>query len=109
MAETLKVLGQVAPVASTLTTLYTVPASTSVSSSSIVVCNRGSKSDTFRVAIAVAGAADSVEQYIFFDKVLPKNDSVIATIGTTLAATDVVRVFAGTNDLSFSIFGAEIT
>lgn len=109
MAETLKTLGQLAPAANTLTTLYTVPASTSVSSSSIVVCNRVAADDTFRIAVAVGGAADEVKQYLAFDSEVTQDVPRVFTIGITLAATDVVRVFAGTSNLSFNMFGVELT
>lgn len=109
MATELKVLGQVAPSATTLTTLYTVPASTNVSTSSLVVCNRSSVATSFRVSIRPAGAADSVEQYIYYDVPIPGNDTFIATIGISLEATDVVSVYATDATLSFSYFGQEIT
>ena len=40
MSDTLKVLGQQAPAGTTETILYTVPAATQTTISSIVVCNR---------------------------------------------------------------------
>ena len=57
MATTRKVLGQVAPSATTDTTLYTVPAATSTVCSSLVVANRGEVTALVRVAVRVAGAA----------------------------------------------------
>lgn len=109
MAETYKVLGQSAPLATTLTALYTVPGATSVVSSSIVVCNRGAATIAFRISVAIAGAADAVQQYLFFDVALLKRSSVTIVLGITLAATDVVRVQTDVATTSFSIFGAEIT
>lgn len=109
MAESLKSLGQLAPSATTLTDLYTVPAGTSSSISSIIVCNRGSTLTTFRISVAVAGAADSSKQYIFYDQALDGNSTFIATIGITLTATDKVRVYAGNSNLSFNVFGIEVS
>jgi hypothetical protein len=109
MADTLKVLGQSAPLAATLTPIYTVPAATSTTVSSLVVCNRGVGADSFRVSIAIAGAADANAQYLYWNLPLGASDSYIATIGLTLAATDVVRVYAGTANLSFQLFGVEVT
>ena len=57
MAATYKVLGQSAPSATTETTLYTVPSSTSSIVSTITVCNRDTASGTFRIAIRPAGAS----------------------------------------------------
>jgi len=109
MADALKVLGQSAPSATTLTDLYTVPGATSSTVSSVIVCNRGASSTTFRIAIAVAGAANEDKQYIYRDIPIPANDTFIATIGATLAATDKVRVYAGNANLSFNLFGVEVT
>jgi len=107
MATTYKVLGQSAPSATTNTTLYTVPAATSTVASTLVVANRG-VSTTFRVAIRPAGATLANQHYIVYDSSVNQYDSVFLTLGITLAATDVVTVYAGAATLSFSLFGSEI-
>ncbi len=109
MADTLKVLAQSNPSATTLTDAYTVPASTSTVVSSIVVCNRSSAATTFRVSVAIAGAADTNAQYIYYDVPIPGNDTFIATVGLGLATTDKVRVYAGAATLSFQLWGIEVT
>jgi len=109
MATTYKVLGQVAPSATTATTLYTVPASRSTVVSTIAVCNRAATSATYRVAIRPAGATLSNEHYIAYDSTLAANDSTMITIGVTLATTDVITVYASTANTSFSAFGSEIS
>jgi hypothetical protein len=109
MAESLKSLGQLAPSATTLTDLYTVPAGTSSSISSIIVCNRGATLTTFRISVAVAGEADASKQYIFYDQALDANSTYVATIGITLTATDKLRVYTGNSNLSFNVFGIEVS
>jgi hypothetical protein len=108
MATTYKVLGQVAPSATTATTLYTVGAGKSAVVSTIAVCNRSASAATYRIAIRVAGSALSNEEYIAYDSTVSANDSTMLTIGITLAATDVITVYASTADLSFNAFGSEI-
>lgn len=108
MATTYKVLGQVAPSATTATTLYTVPSSTQAVISTITVANRAATSGTFRIAIRVAGAALANEDYIAYDSTVGANDTTAFTLGITLAATDVITVYASTNDISFNAFGSEI-
>ena len=108
MATTYKVLGQVAPSATTATTLYTVPSATSTVVSTIAVCNRAATAATYRIAIRVAGSVLSNEEYIAYDASITANNSTFITIGVTLAATDVVTVYASTADLSFNAFGSEI-
>lgn len=107
MADTPKVLGQSNPTATTLTDMYTVPGSTTAVGSSLMVANRGATATTFRVSVAVAGAADSNEQYLYYDVAIPANDTFMATLGMTLGAADVVRVYAGDAQLSFNLFGSE--
>jgi glucose-6-phosphate dehydrogenase assembly protein OpcA len=109
VTTTYKVLGQSAPSATTATTLYTVPSSTSTVVSTINVCNRANTSDTFRIAIRPAGATLATSHYIAYDTPVPANDSINITIGVSLATTDVITVYAGTANLTFSAFGGEIT
>lgn len=108
MAVAYKVLGQVNPAATTLTTLYTVPGSTSSVGSTMAICNQG-VSTTVRVAVRPAGAAIDPKHYIVYDTPLNQYDSLILTLGISLATTDVVSVYAGTANVSFSLFGAENT
>lgn len=109
MPEARKVLGQSNPLAAALTVLYTVPAATEAVISTLNVANRSPVATSFRVSIAPAGAVDSLEQYQYYDIPIPGNDTFAATLGWTLAATDVVRVRALLATLSFSVFGVELT
>ena len=109
MPTNYKVLGQVAPSATTNTALYTVPAATQTIVSTIVVANRAATAATFRIAIRPAGATIANQHYIAYDVSIGATDSTALTLGLTLTNTDVVTVYASTADLSFSIFGSEIT
>lgn len=109
MTDTLKVLGQSAPAADTDTDLYTVPAATSAVTSTLTVCNRGSAEATFRVAVRPAGAVLSNEHYLYHGAPLAAGATMAATLGLTLAATDVVTVRASTADLSFTLAGVQVT
>jgi hypothetical protein len=107
MATTYKVLGQLSPVATTNTALYTVPSATSAICSTLAVTNLG-VSTTFRVAVCPAGAALVNQHYIVYDSALSAGSSVYLTIGVTLAETDVITVFAGTSNVTFNLFGSEV-
>ena len=107
MAVTQKVLGQLYPTASTMTDLYTVPAATTAVISSIVICNSSSTATSFSVVIRKAGAALSNPQYIYNTRPIGSNDTFILTGGITLAATDVISVYATLGTLSFNLFGQE--
>jgi hypothetical protein len=107
MASTYKVLAQSAPSATTNTDVYTVGSGKSAVISTITVCNR-STSATYRIAVRPLGATLANQHYIAYDATVAANDTVSLTIGITLAATDVVTVYASTANLSVNIFGAEI-
>jgi len=108
MAITYKVLGQEAPAATTATALYTVPPSTSAVCSTLVIANRG-VSTLFRVAVRPAGAALANKHYLVYDAMIQAGESVFLTLGITLATTDVLEVYAVTADVSFSLFGSEVS
>lgn len=109
MADVLKVLGQSNPSAATLTDIYTVGVSTEAMLSTGVVCNRSATPTSFRISVAIAGAADSNEQYLYFDRPIGANDVFAFTFGIGLATTDVVRVYATLATLSFTVSGIEVT
>ena len=109
MATQPKTLGQTSPSAASLTDSYTVPAVTKTTVSTITVANRSATATSFRISVAKAGAADALQQYLFYDVPILGNDTFAATIGITLETTDVVRVYATLATLSFNIFGIEET
>jgi hypothetical protein len=109
MPQTHKVLGQTSPAATTLASLYTVPSATQAIVSTVTVCNIAATATTYRIAVRPAGASIATSQYLVYDAALPANDTVTLTLGVTLAATDVVSVFAGSADVAFHAYGVEIT
>lgn len=103
---TYKVLGQLFPSASTLTTLYTAPGQ--VVASTLSVCNQGPAATSFRVAVRPNGDAINQKHYVAYDTNVNAYDSVFLTLGMTLSGTDVVSVYAATSSLAFNLFGTEI-
>jgi len=110
MPTTYKVLGQVAPSATTATTAYTCPSSPATQTvvSSIVIANRASSSATFRIAVRPNGATLANEHYLAYDVTVGASDSTVLTLGITMDSSDVITVYASTANLSFNIFGSEI-
>lgn len=109
MATSYKVLGQLAPSATTATTLYTVPSSTEAVISTIVVCNRDAATATYRVAVRPDGATLENKHYIAYNVTVGASDSTTITLGITVNAGDVIEVYASTANLSFNAFGTELT
>ena len=108
MATVYKVLGQQNPAATTATSLYTVPASTSTVVSTITVCNQASSAATFRIAVRPAAAVLAAQHYIVYGATVAASDTTTLTLGLTLATTDVVTVYASSATLSFNAYGSEI-
>jgi len=110
MPTTYKVLGQSAPNANTTSNVYTVPAATQAVISTIIVTNRNaSTNSTYRLAVQPAGAALANQHFIAYDAPITALDSVALTLGLTLGNTDVVSANAGHANITFNIFGSEIT
>jgi hypothetical protein len=109
MATAYKVLGQVAPSATTATAVYTVPSATEAVVSSVTVCNRGASAGTFRLAVRPNGATLANQHYLTYDANIDANDTIILTIGITVDATDVLEAYASSGDMSFHAYGSEVS
>tara|TARA_B100000902_G_scaffold253337_1_gene239842 strand:+ start:22 stop:351 length:330 start_codon:yes stop_codon:yes gene_type:complete len=109
MANAYKTLGQIADASANNVTLYTVPASTETVVSTIVICNREGAANTFRIAVRPNGATLANEHYLAYDSSISANDTITMTLGITVDATDIVSVGASDANVSFSIFGTEIS
>lgn len=109
MAINYKILGQAHPAATTITALYTCPASTQTVVSSITIANVTSVLGYARVWVQKAGSATAHVYAIMYDTPIPGNSTSAYTLGITLEATDVISV-RSTNgaDLTFHAYGSEI-
>jgi len=97
---------QLAPSATTLTTLYTVPPGWRAKGS-VLVCERGGAAATFRIAHRPDGDSIDNKHYMAYDRALPAN-SEDETIELWLDETDVISVYASSGDLSFAFNGVEV-
>lgn len=109
MAIAYKVLGQVAPSATTSTAVYTVPSATEAIVSSVTICNRAGTAGTFRISVRPDGAALANEHYVVYDASISANDTIILTVGLTLDAADVLEVYTSSADMSVNVYGSEIS
>ena len=110
MPQTYKVLGQSAPAANTTANVYTVPAATQAVVSSIVITNRNTNANiTYRLAVQPAGAAIANQHYIAYDSTVTALDSIALSLGVSMGNTDVLSVYSANANISFSVFGVEIT
>ncbi len=108
MAVHYKILGQVVPDGTAVSTLYTVPASKGAVISTISISNRSQGEVKFRIALVPSGEQLSGQHYISYNAPCSGQDSTFITAGFTMEAGDYIVVFAENNQLSFSAFGMEI-
>jgi hypothetical protein len=108
MANAYKVLGQEDDASANNVTLYTASGVEAICST-LVICNRESADNTFRVAVRPGGATLANEHYINYDTSVGANDTIYLTLGITLADTDVVSVGASDGNVSFTLFGTEVS
>jgi len=101
-AETF-VIDQTNPGAASLTDAYTVPAGFKFEFN-VTAINRSATPTSYRLSIAITGAADSNEQYIAFDVPISGN-GIYQSASYKINATDVIRVYATLATLSFTITG----
>ncbi|MDI1231327.1 MAG: hypothetical protein PSU93_09280 [Methylobacter sp.] len=97
-------LGTADLVATTLTTIYTVPA-LKVASYSISVCNRTNASIALRLAESV-DATPGLSEYIEYDMSIPAN-GVLERTGRVLDAGKLIVAYASATGISININGYE--
>jgi hypothetical protein len=112
MAQTYKRLGAINPSANTQTNVYVVPASTEAVISSIVICNQDSTNVSYSLIMMPSAAFASpaaAANYVIRGAVVPAADSIILTIGLTANAGSIFAANTNNPNVSFSMFGSEIT
>lgn len=109
MSDTYKPLAQAYPAAGVLTDLYTGIAGSGTVIGTVVMCNQGLSQALVRVSVAIAGAADTPAQYLYYNLPIDSYDTIRETIGLTVANTDVVRVYSSTGTVSFNLTGVQVT
>lgn len=108
MANAYKVIGQVADASANNVALVADQNGETIIST-IVVCNRESAENTFRLAVRPGNATLANEHYIAYDVPVPANDTIYLTLGLTLADNDTITCGASDANVSFSVFGTVIT
>ena len=104
-----KILGQANPTtANTEVVLYTVPSSFMALGSVLSICNQGATTGTCRIAVRPAGTSSTAQTFLLFDAAINPKDSLMLTLGLSLATTDVIGVWASTTSFSFVLSGSEV-
>ena len=92
-------------------TLYTCPASTAAVVSTLTICNRSNTAAYYTIALTDSNSGEpAVSKYIVKNDVISGFETVALTIGMTLDATNkYLRVSASNPNLTFALFGSEIS
>lgn len=108
MPTVYKILGQANPNANTLTNIYTVPASNSAVVSTVSFCNSSLTANSFITMYAVkSGEQPSANNIITNQAILPLRDTLIFTLGMTLAANDRIVANSTLGTVGATVFGSE--
>ena len=108
-----KILGQLEAASDVAATesIYTVPSTAGMEAviSTVTICNRGTASTTYRLAVRPDGTAVANKHYIAFNAPISANDTIALTLGITMNTNDILAAYAANANLTFNAFGAEIT
>lgn len=102
------VLAQAAPAIGETANLYWVPRGQRTERVRIISCNRSTIPAAVRIAVVPEGVPLASEHYIAYDKEVPSLDTV-SSVEISLGERSVVRVTSDTGEVSFSLFGNELT
>jgi hypothetical protein len=71
----------------------------------ISVCNRTASQITFRLSVAMGGAADNAKQYVYYDAPVLPNETFNAQTLLPLEYGDVVRVYTSAANVTVQLHG----
>lgn len=92
-------------------TLYTCPSATAAVVSTLTICNRSNTAAYYTIAVSDSNSGEPASsKYIVRNDVLTGFETVGLTLGLTLDATNkYVRISASNANLTFALFGSEIS
>ncbi len=115
MANSYKILGQIAPTANALTNVYVTGASVSSVVNTIYLCNQDSANANVSVIVRPVNEALANKHYILKGVTIPRADSLIFSPGITLTAAVIIAVNNSVHtgetaaNVAFNVYGVELT
>jgi hypothetical protein len=115
MANSYKILGQIAPSSNTLTNVYVTGASVSSVVNTIYLCNQDTANANVSVIVRPVNEALANKHYILQDQRLDAADTIILNLNITmnsdviLAANIATRTGEATANCSVNAYGVEIS
>ena len=87
-----------------------MPASTQTVVSTLSICNNNAANVTCNVAFVPNGGTIGTNSYVVSGATLAYNDTMLLTLGFSLGtAGDTIKVYANTANVSFNLFGSEVS
>ena len=115
MANAYKILGQIAPVANTLTNAYSTSSASAVLNT-IYICNQDTANANVDIIVRPTGVALANQHYILRQQNVMQAETLILNLNITMNSSTIIAAnVAGrsgetkTPNCSISIFGVEIT
>ena len=93
--------------ATTITDVYTVPATT-LSSVNISICNRSAVDVTIRLAISSTTGVQANDEFLNYDAILSKG-CVLERTGIVMGVGEIVTMYADLTGISVVVTGIEET
>ena len=104
-----KQLGQSNP-GSTPAAIYTLPAATTVIAKSIMVCNTSASTKTYSVYHDEAGSTYTAAKALIYGDTLLANESKLVDLFAAMSTVGgTIGVSGSTTDVTFTLYGAELT
>jgi hypothetical protein len=115
MANSYKILGQIAPTANTLTNAYSTSSASAVLNT-IYICNQDTANANVDIIVRPTGVALANQHYILRQQNVMQAETLILNLNITMNSSTIIAAnVAGrsgetkTPNCSISIFGVEIT
>ena len=99
------ILGKASLSATTITDIYTVPAST-VATCNILVCNRNASAVVVRLALSATSVTQANDEFIEYGVTIPAY-GVLERTGIMLQATKIVTAYSDTANVTVIVDGFE--
>ena len=112
MAQSFKRLGAINPTANTQTNVYVVPAATEAVLSTITVCNQSATNASFSlIEMLDSEYSDPAPDATFIIRgaVVPAADTLVLTMGLTANAGSIIAANTNSPNISFAVFGSEVS
>ena len=115
MANNYKILGQIAPVANTLTNAYSTSSASAVLNT-IYICNQDVANANVDIIVRPTGVALGNQHYILRQQRLDAADTIILNLNITMNSSTIIAANVArrsgetiTPNCSISVFGVEIS